>query len=53
MTILANDLPVIPLYYQVKVMVSRPDLCGLTLDASSRSGLKDIEKLDISSSCSQ
>jgi hypothetical protein len=32
-------------------MVSRADLCGLTLDVSSRSGLKDIEKLDIGTTC--
>jgi peptide/nickel transport system substrate-binding protein len=46
-------VPVIPLFYHLKVMVSRPDLCGLTLDVSSRSGLRTIEDLDISSSCSQ
>jgi peptide/nickel transport system substrate-binding protein len=44
---LANDVPFIPLYFKTKVMLSRPDLCGLSLDSSSRSGLKDIESLDI------
>jgi peptide/nickel transport system substrate-binding protein len=47
LTQLANDVPFIPLYFKTKVMVSRPDLCGLTLDVSARSGLKDIESLDI------
>jgi ABC-type oligopeptide transport system substrate-binding subunit len=47
LTQLANDVPFIPLFFNVKVMISRPDLCGLSLDVSSRSGLKDIEKLDI------
>ena len=47
MTQLANDVPFIPLYFTTKVMISRPDLCGLSLDVSSRSGLKNIESLDI------
>lgn len=45
--ILADDLPVIPLFYHVKVMVSRTDLNGLTLDASARSGLQNIENLEL------
>jgi ABC-type oligopeptide transport system substrate-binding subunit len=51
--ILADEVPVIPLFYHVKVMVSRPDLCGLVLDSSSRSGLRNIESVETSSSCSQ
>lgn len=51
--LLADELPVLPLFYHVKVIVSRPDLCGLTLDVSSRSGLRTIEDLDTSESCSQ
>jgi peptide/nickel transport system substrate-binding protein len=43
----ADDLPVLPLFYQVKVMVSRVDLCGLDLDTSSRSPLSQIEALTI------
>jgi peptide/nickel transport system substrate-binding protein len=49
--ILATDLPVIPLFYHVKVMVSRPDLCGLSLDVSSRSPFRQIEELDIAENC--
>jgi len=49
--ILAEQLPVLPLFYHVKAMVSRPDLCGLTLDVSSRSPLRDIEVLQNSSQC--
>lgn len=49
LTDLANDLPILPLYFDTKVMISRPDLCGLSLDVSSRSGLKNIENLDIGS----
>lgn len=51
MTILATDLPVIPLFYDITVMVSRPDLCGLDFDASSRSGLRTIEAIDSGQGC--
>jgi peptide/nickel transport system substrate-binding protein len=51
MNILANDLPVLPLYYDIKIMVSRTDLCGLTLDPTSRSGLRVIEDLDVGEQC--
>ena len=53
MTQLATDVPMIPLFFDTKVMVSRPDLCGLTLDVSARSGLQDIEKVNVGSACSQ
>lgn len=49
--ILANDLPVLPLFYHIKAMVSRVDLCGLTLDTSSRSALSQIENLELSTTC--
>ncbi len=49
--LLANDLPMLPLFYQVKAMASRVDLCGLALDTSARSGLGNIEALEISKSC--
>ena len=51
MTLLANELPVLPLFYNIKVMVSRPDLCGLTFDSTSRSGLREIESLDTGQEC--
>ena len=53
LTQLANDVPIIPLFFDTRVMISRPDLCGLTFDVSSRSGLKDIEKLDFGSACAK
>ncbi len=49
--ILADEVPVLPLFYHVKVVVSRPDLCGLQFDVSSRSALKDIEEYQISTAC--
>lgn len=48
--ILMEELPAIPLFFHVKAMVSRPDLCGLSLDVTARSGLKDIESLSLSES---
>lgn len=49
--VIANDLPVLPLYYQIKAMVARVDLCGLSLDTSSRSALSMIEELEIAETC--
>jgi len=49
--ILHDDLPVIPLFYHVHVLATRPDLCGASLDVSSRSGVKDIEVFDTADSC--
>ena len=49
--ILANDLPVLPLFYNLKVMAARTDLCGLSIDTSSRSALSGIEGLSLSSTC--
>lgn len=51
MKILADEIPVLPLFYHIKVMVSRPDLCGLSLDVSARSGLKDVESLKTGAEC--
>ena len=50
---LANDLPMLPLFYQIKAMVARVDLCGLApaLDTSARSALNSIETLEISETC--
>jgi len=49
--ILTNDLPMLPLFYQIKAMASRVDLCGILLDTSARSGLNNIESLEISETC--
>jgi peptide/nickel transport system substrate-binding protein len=48
---MADELPVIPLFYHIKAMVARVDLCGLTLDVSARSPLNTLETLDIQSTC--
>ncbi len=47
----AQDLPVIPLYYRLKMAVSRPDLCQFDLDVSARSALWNLEALDFGETC--
>ena len=49
--ILMEELPVLPLFFHVKAMVSRPDLCGLDLDVTARSALRDIERLTLMPGC--
>ena len=47
----ADQLPVVPLYYQLKIAISRPDLCGLDLDLTARSLLSNLESLDEGADC--
>jgi peptide/nickel transport system substrate-binding protein len=49
--ILATDVPEIPLFFQIKVAVARPDLCGMSMDVSSRSEFWNLESCDIGSGC--
>lgn len=49
--ILMEELPVIPLFFHVKTMVSRPDLCGLELDVTARSPLKNLESFTLAEAC--
>jgi peptide/nickel transport system substrate-binding protein len=51
MRILATDLPDIPLFYQPKIAISRPDLCGLEMDISARSEFWNLESLDYGENC--
>lgn len=47
-----QDLPVLPLYYQIKTAASRPDFCGLDpLDVSARSVLYNIENFNYGQDC--
>ncbi len=50
-TILAKEVPSIPLFYFVNVAVSRSDICGMSLDASMRSEFWNIEAMDMSTDC--
>ena len=47
----AEELPVIPLYFQLKIAISRPDLCALDLDLTARSLLWNLEALDYGAGC--
>ncbi|HEX7393837.1 MAG TPA: peptide ABC transporter substrate-binding protein [Anaerolineaceae bacterium] len=51
-SLFAQELPVIPLYFRLKIAATRPDFCGLdTLDATARSGLWNIEAFDYGGGC--
>ena len=47
----SDDLPAIPLYFHLKIAATRPDLCGLVMDVSSRSALYGIESFDLGQAC--
>lgn len=47
----AENLPVLPLYYQLQITISRPDLCGLDSDSTARSFLWNLEALDYGEGC--
>lgn len=49
--ILAEQLPSIPLFYLVRLAVSRLDLCGVKMDVSSRSEFSGLETIQIGSTC--
>jgi peptide/nickel transport system substrate-binding protein len=52
-SIFAQDLPVIPLYWRVKVAAARADICHYALDPTASSTLWNIELLDAGISCGQ
>jgi peptide/nickel transport system substrate-binding protein len=47
-----EEMPIIPLYYRLKTVVSRTDFCGLSLNSSTRSALYQIESYDYGDQCS-
>ena len=49
--IFAEDLPVVPLYWRVRVAATRPDLCHFALDATAQSALWNVESLDYGEGC--
>jgi peptide/nickel transport system substrate-binding protein len=51
MRILAEELPSIPLFYFVKIAVSRPDFCGMGMDVSTRSEMWNLENFDYGNTC--
>ena len=51
MRLLATALPSIPLYFPLKIAISRPDFCNLSMDVSARSFWWNLEQLDFNSAC--
>lgn len=49
--IFAQDLPSIPLYWRFKVVVTRPDMCGVVLDPSAAIALTNIEGVNYGEGC--
>jgi peptide/nickel transport system substrate-binding protein len=47
----AESLPVLPLYYQLRIAISRVDLCGLQVDSTTRSLLWNLESIDYGAGC--
>lgn len=47
----ASQLPVVPLYQQVSLALSRADMCGFSLDPASISDLWNIENFNHGSGC--
>ena len=52
-TIFTQDLPVIPLYWRIKIAAARPDMCHFSLDPTASSALWNIEMFDAGTACSQ
>src|SRR5450759_591270 len=50
-SIFATDLPAIPLYAFVKVIVARPDMCAISVDTSARSYFWSLATYDYGSQC--
>jgi peptide/nickel transport system substrate-binding protein len=50
-SLFSADLPVIPLYFRTNLAVTRPDFCGLEMDATGRSDLSNIEAFDEGGQC--
>jgi len=51
MNLIAQDVPLIPLYFYPQVVIARTDICGLTLDHSSNNLLQNLEGVDYGESC--
>ena len=50
-SILAQDLPFVPLYFRLKVAASRPDLCGFDLNSGNEPDLWSLENVQIGTMC--
>ena len=48
---IADEMPFIPLYFRLKMAMSRPDFCGMEMDVTTRSTLWNIENFDYGTDC--
>jgi peptide/nickel transport system substrate-binding protein len=49
--IFAEDLPSIPLYTHFDVVVTRPDMCGVIANSSSKNAFWNLEEFDYGENC--
>ena len=49
--IFSTDLPVLPLYFPIKIAISRADFCNMEMDVTARSSLWNLEQFDIDPAC--
>ncbi len=45
--IFSQDLPALPLYQRLKLVATRPELCGVTVDPSSETALWNLESFGV------
>jgi peptide/nickel transport system substrate-binding protein len=50
-SILAEDLPALPLYWHFKTILTRPDFCGVKVDASTQEAFWNIEGFNYGEGC--
>ena len=51
--IFAEQLPVAPIYLNIKLAATRPDMCGLIVDPSNNSEFWNIEEFDYGEGCEE
>lgn len=49
--IFASDLPVLPLYWRVRLAAARPEVCGFRLTPTMPTGLSNIEEIALGERC--
>jgi peptide/nickel transport system substrate-binding protein len=47
----SKDLPALPLYFPLKIAISRADFCNMKMDVTARSSLWNLESFDINPAC--
>jgi len=51
--IFAEDLPSLPLYQRLRLVVMRPDMCGVTVDPAAESSLWNLEQFRYGEGCAK